>query len=168
VPLERFAAAWREAYVTSPEAASHANDDGACVFCALAVLEPSSDSGVLWRDELSFVTLNAFPYGSGHLLILPQRHVGTLLELSDEEYASYFLALRRAVSALESAYHADGLNVGMNLGQAAGAGIPKHLHGHALPRWNGDTNFMSTIAETRVLPESLASTWQKVVVHFDN
>ena len=168
MPLERFAASWREAYVTSPEAASHANDDGACVFCALAVLEPSSDSGVLWRDELSFVTLNAFPYGSGHLLILPQRHVGTLLELSDQEYASYFLALRRTVQALEAAYHADGLNVGMNLGQAAGAGIPKHLHGHALPRWNGDTNFMSTIAETRVLPESLASTWQKVVVHFDN
>jgi ATP adenylyltransferase len=168
VPLERFAAAWREAYVTSPEAASHAGDEGTCVFCALAVLAPSSESGVLWRDELSFVTLNAFPYGSGHLLILPQRHVGTLLELSDEEYASYFLALRRAVQALEAAYHADGLNVGMNLGQAAGAGIPKHLHGHALPRWNGDTNFMSTIAETRVLPESLASTWQKVVVHFDN
>jgi ATP adenylyltransferase len=122
----------------------------------------------LWRDEFSFVTLNAFPYGSGHLLVLPQRHVGSLVELGDEEYASFFLTLRRTVQALDAAYHADGMNVGMNLGQAAGAGIPKHLHGHALPRWNGDTNFMSTIAETRVLPESLSSTWQKVIVHFDN
>jgi ATP adenylyltransferase len=168
VPLERFAASWREAYVSSPDAASHAVDDGACVFCALSQLEPSIDSGVLWRDEFSFVTLNAFPYGSGHLLVLPQRHAGTLMELGDEEYASFFLTLRRTVKALDAAYHADGMNVGMNLGQAAGAGIPKHLHGHALPRWNGDTNFMSTIAETRVLPESLSSTWQKVIVHFDN
>ena len=166
--LERFAASWREAYVSSPEAASHALDDSACVFCALAELEPSIDSGVVWRDELSFVTLNAFPYGSGHLLVLPRRHVGTLVELSEEEYASFFWALRRTVCALDAAYRSDGMNVGMNLGQAAGAGIPKHLHGHALPRWNGDTNFMSTIAETRVLPESLASTWQKVVRHFDS
>ena len=168
MPLERFAASWREAYVSSPEAASHALDAGECVFCALADLEPSIESGVLWRDELSFVTLNAFPYGSGHLLVLPRRHVGTLVDLSDEEYASFFLALRRTVRALDLAYRSDGMNVGMNLGQAAGAGIPKHLHGHALPRWNGDTNFMSTIAETRVLPESLAATWQKVVVHFEN
>ena len=168
MPLDRFAASWREAYVSSPEAAGHAVDDGACVFCALSQLEPSIDSGVLWRDELSFVTLNAFPYGSGHLLVLPRRHVGTLVDLSDEEYASFFWALRRTVRALDAAYRADGMNVGMNLGQAAGAGIPKHLHCHALPRWNGDTNFMSTIAETRVLPETLASTWQKVVVYFDN
>lgn len=168
MPLERFAASWREAYVSSPEAASHAVDDGACVFCALAQLEPSADSGVLWRDELSFVTLNAFPYGSGHLLVLPRRHVGTLVELSLDEYASFFWALRRTVGALDAAYRSDGMNVGMNLGQAAGAGIPKHLHGHALPRWNGDTNFMSTIADTRVLPESLASTWSKVVGHFDD
>jgi ATP adenylyltransferase len=168
VPLERFAASWRESYVASPEAAAHSIDAGECVFCALSELEPSVDSGVLWRDELSFVTLNAFPYGSGHLLVLPRRHVGQLVELSDQEYSSFFLALRRTVRALEGAYHADGMNVGMNLGQAAGAGIPKHLHGHVLPRWNGDTNFMSTIAETRVLPESLASTWEKVAVYFDN
>jgi ATP adenylyltransferase len=167
VALDRFAASWREAYVASPEAASHAADEGACVFCELALLAPSSDSGVLWRDEFSFVTLNAFPYGSGHLLVLPRRHVGNLVDLSEVEYASFFGALRRTVRALDQAYHADGMNVGMNLGQAAGAGIPKHLHGHALPRWNGDTNFMSTIAETRVLPESLASTWQKVSVHFE-
>lgn len=166
MPLERFAASWREAYVTSPAAATHALDDGTCVFCALAQMEPSIESGVLWRDENSFVTLNAFPYGSGHLLVLPRRHVGTLAELSDLEYAAFFVTLRHTVGALDAAYRCDGMNVGMNLGRAAGAGIPKHLHSHVLPRWEGDTNFMSTIAETRVLPESLASTWQKVAIHF--
>jgi ATP adenylyltransferase len=130
-------------------------------------MAPSSDSGVVWRDDYSFVTLNAFPYGSGHLLVLPRRHVASLLELNNDEYGSFVWTIRRTVAALEIAYRADGMNVGMNLGQAAGAGIPKHLHAHALPRWNGDTNFMSTIAETRVLPESLVSTWEKVVVHFD-
>lgn len=161
--LERFAASWREAYVTSAEASLNARGATECVFCQLGALAPSEDSGVLWRDDFSFVTLNAFPYGSGHLLVLPRRHVGGLADLSEEEYASFFWALRRTVSALEEAYHADGMNVGMNLGQAAGAGIPQHLHAHALPRWNGDTNFMTSIGETRVLPESLASTWRKVV-----
>ena len=98
--------------------------------------------------------------------MLPRRHLGRLDDLDEEEYASFFLALRRTVRALEATYGADGMNVGMNLGQAAGAGIPRHLHAHALPRWNGDTNFMSTIAETRVLPESLQSTWEKTVGHF--
>jgi ATP adenylyltransferase len=167
VPLERFAASWREAYVTSPDAAANARGEGECVFCALAAMAPSAASGVLWRDDWSFVTLNAFPYGSGHLLVLPRRHVGELSDLGDEEYASFFWALRRTVTALEVAYRADGMNVGMNLGQAAGAGIPQHLHAHALPRWNGDTNFMSTIGETRVLPESLVSTWHKVVAAFE-
>ena len=165
MPLERFAASWREAYVNSADAAAHSRGEGECVFCVLGALEPSEESGVLWRDEDTFVTLNAFPYGSGHLLVLPRRHVGGLGDLSDVEYDGFTRALRRTVRALESAYRSDGMNVGMNLGQAAGAGIPRHLHAHVLPRWTGDTNFMSTIGETRVLPESLESTWRKVVAH---
>ena len=106
--------------------------------------------------------LNAFPYGSGHLLVLPLRHVAEIEDLSDEEYMDFSVVLRETVTALKKAYAPDGMNVGMNIGNAAGAGIPKHLHAHALPRWNGDTNFMTTIGETRVLPESLASTWGKV------
>jgi ATP adenylyltransferase len=101
------------------------------------------------------------------LLVLPRRHVGGVGELSDEEYADFFWMLRKTIAALEKAYGADGMNVGMNLGRAAGAGIPKHLHGHVLPRWIGDTNFMTTIGETRVLPESLQSTWQKVHAVFE-
>ncbi len=161
--LDRFAASWREAYVTSPEAAENARHDVACVFCRLVDLGVSIDSGVVWMDDDSFIILNAFPYGSGHLLALPRRHVATLTDLSQGEYLSLALAQRRMISALTLAYGADGMNVGMNLGQAAGAGIPKHVHIHALPRWNGDTNFMTTIGETRVLPESLESTWTKVV-----
>ncbi|MFZ1061884.1 MAG: HIT domain-containing protein [Acidimicrobiales bacterium] len=160
--LERFSAAWREEYVSSVSASEHASDHGECVFCALANEEVSESSGVLFRSDTSFVTLNAFPYGSGHLLVLPRRHVAELGQLRDDEYAEFFWTLRKTVLALEATYGPDGMNVGFNLGHAAGAGIPKHLHAHVLPRWSGDTNFMTSIAETRVLPESLASTWQKV------
>jgi ATP adenylyltransferase len=166
VALERFSAAWREDYVTSVGAAEHAVVDGPCVFCDLADEPVDESTGVLVRSDLSFVVLNAFPYGSGHLLVLPRRHVATLQEMSDDEYEDFSQLVRTTVVALEKAYGPDGMNVGMNLGQAAGAGIPKHLHGHVLPRWSGDTNFMTSIGETRVLPESLQSTWQKVHAHF--
>jgi ATP adenylyltransferase len=162
VALERFSAAWREDYVTSVSATLNAEELGGCVFCELAEQPVDESSGVLARTELSYVVLNAVPDGSGHLLVLPRRHVASLQDLSDAEYEDFFLLLRATVAAIEKAYGPDGLNVGMNLGLAAGAGIPKHLHGHVLPRWNGDTNFMTTIGETRVLPESLQSTWQKV------
>lgn len=162
MPLERFSAAWREQYVSSTGATTSNASSGECVFCALALAPVSASSGVLWSNETTYVALNAFPYGSGHLLILPRRHVADLGELTETEYEDFFLAIRRVVVALERAYEPDGMNVGMNLGKAAGAGIPSHLHGHALPRWNGDTNFMTAIGETRVLPESLASTWEKV------
>jgi ATP adenylyltransferase len=165
MPLERFAAAWREDYVSSVNAGEHAEVNGECVFCALSNEEVSESSGVLFRSDTSFVTLNAFPYGSGHLLVLPRRHVATLQELREDEYGEFFWTLRKVVVALEETYGPDGMNVGLNIGHAAGAGIPQHLHGHVLPRWSGDTNFMTSIGETRVLPESLASTWQKVHAH---
>ncbi|HEY7931800.1 MAG TPA: HIT domain-containing protein [Acidimicrobiales bacterium] len=162
MPLDRFNAAWRESYVSSTTARHNLDDAMACVFCALASEPVNESTGVLYQSAESFITLNAYPYGSGHLLILPRRHVGELDELSDDEYLDFTKVLRVATRALTRAYGADGMNVGMNLGRAGGAGIPKHLHAHALPRWDGDTNFMTTIAETRVLPESLASTWGKV------
>ena len=162
MPLDRFSASWREHYVSGNGALKNASEEGECVFCRLAGEDASEESGVLLRTELTYVVLNAFPYGSGHLLVLPRRHVANLQELTDAEYEEFFWTLRRTVKAVEMAYGPDGLNVGMNLGKAAGAGIPKHLHGHVLPRWVGDTNFMTSIGETRVLPESLESTWQKV------
>ncbi len=162
--LERFSAAWREDYVTSVSG-SPATEGDACVFCTLGAEEVGESSGVLKKSTFTYVVLNAFPYGSGHLLIVPFRHVALLEELNDDEYEDFSLVLRDTVAALNATYEPDGMNVGMNLGHAAGAGIPQHLHAHALPRWNGDTNFMTTIAETRVLPESLASTWRKVHEH---
>ena len=160
--LDRFSAAWREEYVTSATRDEKLNGPGACVFCALLAEGVSSSSGVIAIAEHSFVILNAYPYGSGHVLVLPRRHVSDLSEFSDDEADDFFRTLRRAVAAVNLAYSPDGANVGFNLGRAAGAGIPQHLHGHVLPRWSGDTNFMTSIGETRVLPESLATTWEKV------
>lgn len=137
-------------------------DAGECVFCVLAREKPSNASGVIARTAHSYVCLNAYPYGSGHLLVLPRTHLASLDELSVEEAHDLFDLLRDAARALSEAYAPDGMNIGFNLGRAAGAGIPGHLHGHVLPRWNGDTNFMTTVGETRVLPESLASSWEKI------
>jgi ATP adenylyltransferase len=162
VGLDRFAASWRESYIQEATARERNSGNEECVFCRLGALEASSDSGVVAFTRWSFVCLNAFPYGSGHLLVLPRRHLSALEELSDDESQDLFALVRTAAAALERAYEPDGMNIGMNLGRAAGAGLPSHLHAHVLPRWNGDTNFMSTIGETRVLPESLDSTWTKV------
>ena len=122
----------------------------------------AQETGIVYLDELSCCILNAYPYGSGHLLVLPRRHEPDLLALNSDESAAIWSTLRQAVAALEIAYGPDGVNIGANLGEAAGAGIPAHLHLHALPRWRGDTNFMTSIGETRVLPESLADVWNRV------
>ncbi len=106
--------------------------------------------------------LNAFPYASGHVLVLPLRHVGGLGELTELESAELWTSTRQSVAAIEAAYDPDGLNVGANLGRAGGAGIPAHLHLHVLPRWSGDTNFMTTIAGARVMPETLQLAWKKL------
>ena len=113
--------------------------------------------------DLTFAVLNAYPYANGHLMVLPFRHVGSLGEITDEEGAEMWSALRLGVAALDAAYRPEGINLGANLGQAAGAGIPRHLHLHAVPRWLGDTNFMTAVAGTRVLPEALTVTWQRLV-----
>jgi ATP adenylyltransferase len=134
-----------------------------CVFCALLGADaPDQETLVVWRSPLAAAVLNAFPYGSGHLLVLPVRHVGDLSDLAREERSALWDGVHAGVAAVTSAYRPDGANLGANLGRAAGAGIPGHLHVHVLPRWDGDTNFMTTVAETRVLPEPLPETWRKV------
>jgi len=157
--LDRLWAGWRTEYV----AAASAPADGACVFCG--ILEsglPDDETYVLWRGERTFAILNAFPYTSGHMLLMPYREVPDLEHLDDAEGAELWAAVRAAVVAIKAAYGPQGVNVGMNLGEAAGAGIPGHLHVHVLPRWNADSNFMTSIAETRVLPEPLDETWAKL------
>jgi ATP adenylyltransferase len=175
VSLEHLWAGWRGEYVTSASATpppddgrgdggSPIRDDPAhCVFCRIAASgPPSAENGVLWVGATAYVVLNAYPYASGHLMVLPTRHVGGLGELTAVEGAELWSALLRGVDALESALSPEGINLGANLGQAAGAGIPRHLHLHAVPRWLGDTNFMTTVAGARVLPETLASTWHRL------
>jgi ATP adenylyltransferase len=116
----------------------------------------------LWRGAWCAAVLNAYPYTSGHLMVLPYRHVGALDELTGDESLEMWQGTRDAVAALTAAYTPGGINLGANLGQAAGAGVPGHVHMHVLPRWNGDTNFMTTVASVRVLPESLDDTFAKV------
>ena len=159
--LERLWAGWRSSYITS--ATAPAETDGDCVFCGILAADlPDDETYVVWRGELAVALLNAYPYTSGHVMVMPRRHVGALGELTREESDELWALTQRAVKALESAYQPQGINLGANLGEAAGAGIPGHLHLHAVPRWAGDTNFMTTVAEARVLPEPLGDTWRKL------
>ena len=114
------------------------------------------------RGRLNFVLLNLYPYTNGHLMIAPYAHVATIEEASEETLADLMALTRRAAGALRSAYRPQGLNIGMNVGECAGAGVAGHIHMHVLPRWFGDTNFMTAVGETRVMPEDLRTTWQKL------
>jgi ATP adenylyltransferase len=162
--LERLWAGWRSEYIESVSGNTAPGDDE-CVFCRiLASGEPDDVTHIVWRDPsgLAFAILNAYPYASGHLMVMPTRHVGELEALSAEESRAIWDGLSRAVVALKAAYGPDGLNLGANLGRSAGAGVPGHFHMHALPRWFGDTNFMTSVADARVLPEALSVTGKKV------
>jgi ATP adenylyltransferase len=178
VSLERLWAGWRAAYVGSTGAsagdlaaggaqpavgtASGSADEG-CVFCAIvASPAPDEERYVVWSDETTVAVLNAFPYASGHILVMPRRHVRELEEMTSDEGTRLWAAVHDGVVAVKGAYQPDGLNLGLNLGRAAGAGIPAHLHVHIVPRWLGDTNFMTATAEVRVLPEALGDSWQRL------
>lgn len=163
MPFEQLWAGWRNAYVREATEAERRGTDDVCVFCAIAQSgDPSPENGMVWRGRLTFAVLNAYPYASGHLLVLPLRHLSELEELTEEESAELWASTRATARALSTAYGPDGINIGANLGRAAGAGIPRHLHLHVVPRWSGDTNFMTSIAGVRVIPETLAGAWEKV------
>lgn len=149
--LDHLWAGWRGEYM-----ATAGDPSVACVFCRiLASGEPDETTHIVWRGSEVFGILNAYPYTSGHLMVMPYRHVAELDDLSATEGAELWSAITSAVSVLKTAYACEGVNVGMNLGRAAGAGVLGHLHVHAVPRWLGDSNFMTAVAETRVLPEAL-------------
>src|SRR5438132_10261970 len=158
--LERLWAGWRTQYV---DGIGDGSDERACVFCnILAGDAPDDEVLVVRREPLTVAVLNAYPYTSGHLMVLPVRHVADLEDVSDDESAAVWALLGDAVRALKRAYRPDGINVGANLGRVAGAGTPGHFHLHCLPRWDGDTNFMTTVANARVLPEALDASWARV------
>jgi ATP adenylyltransferase len=149
--MDRLWAPWRLTYVTAAPA-----DPTECIFCD-ACGATNADL-LLFRGPLSYVILNLYPYNNGHLMVVPNRHISTLAELTQDEQTQVMQLARLAEMALTEAYHPQGINVGINLGRAAGAGIENHLHVHLVPRWAGDTNFMTAISQTRVLPEDLLQT----------
>jgi ATP adenylyltransferase len=160
--MQQLWAPWRMTYLEGGEAGSPA-----CFLCAYG--EPAPDGRpvggpdlVVWRGERVYALLNAYPYSNGHVLVAPYRHEGDLLALDEPTTGELMAAVRRLVGALRRAYRPEGFNVGANLGRVAGAGFGDHLHLHVVPRWAGDTNFMSTTAGTRVIPESLEETARRL------
>ncbi len=151
--MEHLWSPWRLAYVTG--AAGSERTDG-CIFCERDT--PKRTDLVLASGRLSYVILNLYPYNNGHLMVAPNRHVATLAASTEDERAELMRFTRHAEMALTEAYQPQGINVGMNLGRPAGAGIVDHLHIHLVPRWTGDTSFISVVGNTRVLPEELAQT----------
>jgi ATP adenylyltransferase len=148
--VERLWSPWRLAYVSGGEPKG-------CVFCDAQTGE-GAEPLVLFSGDTCYVILNLYPYNNGHLLVVPRRHFAALAEATPGELAELIRLTRAAEMALTEAYHPQGLNVGMNLGRAAGAGVADHMHVHVVPRWTGDTNFMSVVGDVRVLPEELEQT----------
>lgn len=181
--MDRLWTPWRYEYVSTsdsgkrkgiPAALDAWPGDTGCVFCNLlgasahavetgmAPREADRAARIVYRGKQCFVCLNAYPYNSGHVMVLPYAHIADLAAL-DVPVAQEVMALaQRLDQVLRNVYHPDGMNLGMNLGKAAGAGVTGHLHLHMLPRWLGDTNFMTVVAETRVLPEHLEITWERL------
>jgi ATP adenylyltransferase len=161
--VERIFAGWRNDYVSGVANAAPKTKKGDCVFCSVLAADATDrERLVVHRGELVVALLNLYPYCSGHMLLMPIRHIAALTELTGDERAELFDTVVDATTALQTAYGPDGMNIGGNLGRAAGAGIPGHLHLHAVPRWIGDTNFMSAIAEVRVIPEDLTTSYDKI------
>jgi len=151
---------WRYQYITKT------GEAGECVFCAAAGATDDKAWLVVHRGARNFVILNRYPYTSGHIMVVPYEHVATLEEAADETLVELIRLGRECERHLRAVYRPEGLNLGMNIGRSAGAGIAGHVHLHVLPRWNGDTNFMTVVAETRVVPEELDVTWQKLRAAF--
>jgi ATP adenylyltransferase len=159
--MDRLWSPWRLAYVTGTSTSSD------CIFCDAAAADPERDSLVLVRGRLVYVILNLYPYNNGHLMVVPNRHVGSLAAATADELTEMMRLTRDAEIALSEAYQPQGINVGINIGRPAGAGVLDHVHIHLVPRWNGDTNFMSVIGNTRVLPEALGETKKRLQPIFE-
>jgi ATP adenylyltransferase len=153
--MEHLWSPWRLAYITGERTSA------GCVFCAAAA-DAGAASLIVFRGATCFVILNLFPYNNGHLMVIPNRHIATLAEATREERAELIELVTVAERALTEVFRPQGLNMGINLGRPAGAGILDHVHMHVVPRWNGDTNFMTVVGETRVLPEELPDTAAKL------
>ncbi len=147
---------WRYAYISSADKTQE------CVFCHLQAMGDDERALIVHRGRHNFIVLNAFPYTSGHSMVVPYQHLDRLSKLPSESRAEMMELTQRLEAILFDAYHPDGVNLGMNIGKAAGAGVAGHIHMHVLPRWVADANFMTVVGETRVLPELLAETYHRL------
>lgn len=147
---------WRYAYITGGETA------GGCIFCEREKLGDDRQALIVYRSRYCFIILNKFPYTSGHVMIVPYQHVDELQKVAPEAAQDMMLLAQRMEGVLRKLYRPDGVNLGMNIGRAAGAGVADHIHMHVLPRWIADANFMSVVGETRILPETLETTWERM------
>lgn len=154
-------APWRMAYIRGPR-------EHGCIFCRYPAEGESfhRQNLVLCTTETAFVMLNKYPFAAGHLMVVPRQHVSDLSELSGKDHQHLWELVRASAQCLKAAVNPQGLNIGVNLGAAAGAGIAEHLHVHIVPRWSGDQNFMPVIADVRVMPEALDATWERLSPHF--
>jgi ATP adenylyltransferase len=153
--MEHMWAPWRMEFILNEKPSD-------CILCQKPGEDDDECNLILYRGRLNFVILNKFPYNPGHLMVAPYRHIATLEDMNDEELLDHFSIVRRCTKALRGALDPAGFNIGINLGKVAGAGISDHAHTHIVPRWSGDTNFMPVLADARVLPEGLASTYTKL------
>ncbi|MDR1482082.1 MAG: HIT domain-containing protein [Synergistaceae bacterium] len=156
--MDIIRAPWRMEYIDSA-----GKGDGKCIFCEYPKMKADDENLVISRGLHVFSMLNRYPYSSGHLMVIPYKHTSDLLTLTDDENLDLMKMSQKAILALKREFKPDGFNIGINLGRVAGAGIDTHIHLHIVPRWNGDTNFMSVTAETKVLPEALIVTWKRLL-----
>jgi len=156
IRMKQLWAPWRMAYIEGTQV------DSGCIFCTALNQADSPENLILFRGKNAFLILNRYPYSNGHMMVVPYDHVPTLQELDDDTLKELMTMAKRAVGALGAVYAAEAFNIGMNIGEAAGAGVSDHVHLHVVPRWPGDTNFMSSTAQTRVLPEDLEQTYSRL------
>lgn len=159
--MDTLWAPWRMKYILDPNKKA-----GGCVFCVDTKTDGDKERLILHRGKLCFVILNLYPYNNGHMMVMPYRHISRLDELAPEENAEMMTLTQKCVVVLDEKFKPQGFNIGMNIGQAAGAGIDDHLHMHIVPRWNGDCNFMPVIGETKVMPQHLDATYAALVAGF--
>ncbi len=154
--MERLWAPWRIGYILSDK------KERGCIFCNALKANNDEEKLILYRSKHSFIIMNLYPYNAGHIMVVPNRHLSSPLELTNEEQLDLFKLVNLGIKTIQKVMKPDGFNLGMNLGKTAGAGIDDHIHIHIVPRWNGDTNFMSTVSDTKVISEALKETYNKL------
>ena len=159
--MDRLWSPWRYRYVSTAEEKAES-----CIFCVKPAEHHDEANLIVFRGQHNFVLLNLYPYTSGHVMVAPYAHIPTLEEADEVTATELMLLTRRTQRHLREVYNAPGFNVGMNIGACAGAGVAGHIHMHVLPRWAGDANFMTTVAETRVVPEDLTDSWRRLRTAF--